>query len=188
MSGLPEGENDVIPDEAWLKKIDISDPKLTTEQREDILRLVSSWHDVFSKHDLDVGLTGFVKHRINLTDFSPFKQRHRKIPHSMHKEVRDHLQQLLDAGIIRRSQSPWASNVVLVRKKDNSLRLCVDFRQLNKRTVKDAYALPRIDELLEGLGGNQYYSVLDMKSGYHQVGITDTQGVHCLYCWTAWFL
>ena len=173
VSGLPEAQNNVIPDEAWLKKIDISDPKLTAEQREDILRLVSSWHDVFSKHDLDVGLTGLVKHRINLTDFSPFKQRHRKIPHSMYKEVRDHLQQLLDAGIIRRSQSPWASNVVLVRKKDNSLRLCVDFRQLNKRTVKDAYALPRIDELLEGLGGNQYYSVLDMKSGYHQVGITD---------------
>ena len=87
VSGLPEGEDNVIPDEAWLKKIDISDPKLTAEQREDILRLVSSWHDVFSKHDIDVGLTGLVKHRINLTDFSPFKQRHRQIPHSMYKEV-----------------------------------------------------------------------------------------------------
>ena len=91
----------------------------------------------------------------------------------MYSEVRDHLRQLLDAGIIRRSQSPWASNIVLVRKKDSSLRLCVDFRQLNRRTVKDAYALPRIDELLEGLGGNKFYSVLDMKSGYHQVEIEE---------------
>jgi len=79
----------------------------------------------------------------------------------------------LDAGIIQKSQSPWASNIVLVRKKDLSLRLCVDFRQLNKRTVKDAYALPRIEDLLEGLGGNKYYTVLDMKSGYHQVELED---------------
>ncbi len=62
---------------------------------------------------------------------------------------------------------------MLVRKKDKSLRLCVDFRQLNQRTVKDAYALPRIEEVLENLGGSRYYSVLDMKSGYHQVEIEE---------------
>jgi hypothetical protein len=62
---------------------------------------------------------------------------------------------------------------VLVRKKDKSLRLCVDYRQLNERTIKDAYALPRIEELLDNLGGNSFYSVLDMKSGYHQVGIEE---------------
>ena len=64
---------------------------------------------------------------------------------------------------------------MLVRKKDSSLRLCVDYRQLNLLTIKDAYALPRIEELLDNLGGNKFYSVMDMKSGYHQVGIEEDQ-------------
>ena len=66
---------------------------------------------VFSKHDLDVGLTSLVKHRINLMDETLFKQRHRKIPPAMFSEVQSHLRELSDAGIIRKSQSPWASNV-----------------------------------------------------------------------------
>ena len=170
---LDESEKINIPDEPWMEKINIANADLTGNEKSQVYNFIAEWNQVFSKNDLDVGLTSLVKHNINLTDVSPFKQRHRKIPHSMYSEVRDHLRQLLDAGIIRRSQSPWASNIVLVRKKDSSLRLCVDFRQLNRRTVKDAYALPRIDELLEGLGGNKFYSVLDMKSGYHQVEIEE---------------
>jgi len=66
-----------------------------------------------------------------------------------------------------------ASNVVLVREKDSSLPICVDYRQLNLRTVRDAYDLSRIDELLESLGGNTSYSVLDTRKGYHQVAIQE---------------
>ena len=64
----------------------------------------------------------------------------------MFQEIRDHLQQLFVSGVIQISCSPWSSNVVLVRKKDNSLRMWIDFRQLNHRSVKDAYALPRVDD------------------------------------------
>lgn len=78
---------------------------------------------------------------------------------------------MLDAGIIRRSHSPFASNIELVRKKDNSLRICTDFRSLNSRTIIDAYSLLRVDEILEALSGSKYFSVLDIKSGYHQVEI-----------------
>ena len=78
-----------------------------------------------------------------------------------------------DAGVIRKSFSPWASNIVIVRKKDGSLRMCIDYRQLNRRTIKDSFALPRIEEILESLGGNRYFSVLDLKSGYHQVEIDE---------------
>ena len=92
----------------------------------------------------------------------------------MINEVREHINLLLKTGIIRKSKSPWASNVVLVRKKDNTLRFCVDFRQLNKKTKKDAYALPRIEEMLDAMAGNRYFSVIDMKSGYHQVEIYET--------------
>ena len=70
-----------------------------------------------------------------------------------------------------RVHSPWASNIVLVRKKDKSLMLCVDFRQLNKRTIKDAYALPRISDILDQLGGYKYFTGLAMKSGYHQIEV-----------------
>ena len=65
----------------------------------------------------------------------------------------------------------WASNVVLVKKKDNILRMCVDYRMLNKNSKKDSYALPRIEELLDCLSGNGFFSVIDMKSGHHQVEI-----------------
>ncbi len=106
-----------------------------------------------------------VEHKINLTDEIPFKHRHRRIPPGMFEEVRDHLKQLAAAGIIRRSHSPWSSGVVLARKKDGKLRMCVDYRALNSRTIKDSYALPRIDEVLDALAGAKYYSLLDMKSG-----------------------
>lgn len=86
-------------------------------------------------------------------------------------EVRQHLKRLLQTGIIRKSHSPWSSNVVLVQKKDNSIRFCIDFRQLNKKTKKDAYALPRIEELLDSMAGNKFFSVIDMKSGDRQVEI-----------------
>ena len=74
-------------------------------------------------------------------------------------------------NIIRPSHSPWASNVVLVKKKDNSLRMCVDYCMLNKNSKKDSYALPRIEELLDCLSGKRFFSVIEMKSGYHQVEI-----------------
>ena len=88
-------------------------------------------------------------------------------------EVRAHLEQLASSGIIRESHSPWASNVVLVRKRDGSLRMCVDYRQLNKRTIRDSYALPRTEELLDTLSGSKYFTVLDMKSGNHQVELQE---------------
>ena len=94
-------------------------------------------------------------------------------PPAMIDEVRAHLEQLAASGIIRESHSPWASNVVLVRKRDGSLRMCVDYRQLNKRTIRDSYALPRAEELLDTLSGSKYFTVLDMKSGYHQVELLE---------------
>jgi hypothetical protein len=88
-------------------------------------------------------------------------------------EVREHLQEMLDLGVIRRSESPYASNVVLVRKKDGSLRFCIDLRRLNNLTVRDAYALPRIDDTLDALGGARWFSTLDLKSSYWQVELAE---------------
>ena len=114
-----------------------------------------------------------MEHEINLSDNTPFKDPYRRIPPAMFEEVRQHIKEMLDAGAIRESQSPFSSNIVLVRKKDNSLRFCIDFRKLNNRTVKDAYSLPRIEETIDSLSGAKYFSKLDLRSGYWQVGIKE---------------
>ena len=87
----------------------------------------------------------------------------------MYDDMRTHLQEILDIGAIQKSHSSWASMVVLVWKKDGSLRLCIDLRKLNNQTVKDAYSLPCIDEMLNSLQRSQWFSLLDLMSGYWQV-------------------
>ena len=128
---------------------------------------------VFSKDDMDMGRTNLVKHHIKLTDPVPFKEAYRRIPPQMYDEVKAHIQEMLDLGAIRPSNSPWASAIVLVRKKDGRLRFCIDLRKLNNRTVKDAYSLPRIESILDSLGGAQIFSTLDLKAGYWQVEMAE---------------
>lgn len=120
-----------------------------------------------SSSDTDLGQTEMVQHRIELIDQTPFKQKHRRISPAMYEEVRNHLQQLIVSGVIRRSHSPWAFNIVLCRKKNRKLRMCVDYRQLNQRTVKDAHAVPRIEDILDAMVGNTFFSTIGMKAGYH---------------------
>ena len=122
---------------------------------------------------MDMGRTNLVKHHIKLTDPVPFKEAYRRIPPQMYDEVKTHLQEMLDLGAIRPSNSPWASAIVLVRKKDGRLRFCIDLRKLNNRTVKDAYSLPRIESILDSLGGAQIFSTLDLKAGYWQVEMAE---------------
>ena len=156
-----------------LQEINISKDNMTSSQMSEIQNLLETYQDIFSKRETDIGFNNTIKHRIELLDEEPFKQRTRRIPPAMFEEIRNHLQMLLDSKVIRKSCSPFSSNIVLVKKKDNKLRMCIDYRQLNQRTKKDAYALPRIEEILNALSGKKYFSVLDMKSGYHQVEILE---------------
>ena len=114
-----------------------------------------------------------VKHTIKITNPNPFKERYWRIPPHQFEEVRKHLREMEDIGAIRRSNIPWASPVVLVKKKDGSLRFCIDLRKLNARTIKDAYSLPRIEESLDCLNGATIFTSLDLKSGYWQVELDD---------------
>ena len=90
-------------------------------------------------------------------------------PPHQYEEVKKHLNEMLEVGAIRKSNSPWASAVVLVRKKDGSLRFCIDLQKLNARTVKDAYSLPRIEDSLDSLNGSCIFTSIDLKAGYWQV-------------------
>ena len=147
---------------------------LNEPQKTKLRELLMKHRDIFSTSDIDIGKCNRIKHRIYLIDPTPFKQRYRRIPPSMIDEVRAHLEQLLSTGVIRPSKSPFASPIVLVRKKNGKIRLCVDYRKLNELTVKDSYALPRIEEVLDSLHGARYFTTIDMKSGYHQVEVEES--------------
>nr|KAG5692734.1 hypothetical protein BaRGS_033845 [Batillaria attramentaria] len=168
-----EDSSVIEQEDPLLSTVDVKSENLSPAQEAEVKRLVTEFRDTFAQNEEDVGLTSRVRHRIDLEDERPFKQAHRRIPPSMIDEVRSHLHQLLASGVIRRSHSPWASNIVLARRKDGRIRLCTDFRQLNNRTAKDSYALPRVEEILDCLGGSSYFSVLDMKSGYYQIEIEE---------------
>ena len=145
----------------------------TEEQKKGIKETFEEFHDVFALSPLELGRTSLVQHTIKVTDPKPFKERYRRIPPHQFEEVRNHLKEMENIGVIRRSNSPWASPVVLVKKKDGSLCFCIDLRKLNARTIKDAYSLPRIEESLDCLNGATIFTSLDLKSGYWQVELDD---------------
>lgn len=146
---------------------------LTETERELIAALLVEFQDVFSKSDRDLGRTDQEPHDIDTKDRTPIRERFRRVPFMQQQEIDSQVKKMLEQGVISPSDSPWASPVVLVQKKDGSKRFCVDYRKLNEATVKDAYPLPRIDESLEALGGAQWFSTLDLASGYWQVGLTE---------------
>ncbi|GKG16307.1 putative reverse transcriptase domain-containing protein, partial [Tanacetum coccineum] len=90
------------------------------------------------------------------------------LPPSEIKELSVQLQELLEKGFIRPSSSPWGAPVLFVKKKDGSFRMCIDYQELNKLTIKNQYPLPRIDDLFDQLQGSSVYSKIDLRSGYHQ--------------------
>ena len=158
-------------DEYPLPDIDSAD--LTPSAKAAIQDLLKTNSDVFSKDSLDIGMTQTAEHEIPLSDATPFRLPYRRIPPAEFQEVQKHIKDLEKENVIKPSQSSFASPVVIVRKKDGSIRLCVDYRKLNSRTIRDAYPLPRIEEALDALGKAKYFSCLELTSGYHQVGVAE---------------
>jgi hypothetical protein len=144
-------------------------PDISPEQKESILKKFEERSDVFAKHDWDLGMTTQVHHEINLNDETPFRERTRRISPADLRDLQQHIQELLDHGIIRESKSRYASPIVLVRKKNGSLRMCVDYRILNTRSVPDQYTVPLIRDAVDCLSGSSWFSVIDLKSGFYQI-------------------
>lgn len=163
-SAPSEGSREIL--EATLKNF-----KGSQGQRQQVLDMLSSRLGAISLGHDDVGYTDFDQHQIRLTDTKPVSQPYRPIPPRDFQDVREHIQDLLRKGIIKESKSPYASPIVVVRKKDGSVRLCVDYRQLNSKTIPDAYPLPRILETFDLLSGSKLFSTLDLASGYYQIAM-----------------
>jgi hypothetical protein len=117
------------------------------------------------------GKTTVAEHRIRVTDSTPVKVPVRRLPMAFREEVQQQLQTMLDQGIIVPSNSPYMAPCVFALKKSGEVRICVDYRELNKKTVKDAYPLPLPDEIQERLQGDSVFSTLDLRSGYWQLPV-----------------
>lgn len=163
-----------------IKSVDLS--TLSEVERSKVISLLTRYQSVFATHEGDLGCTTLISHEIPLTDEVPMRQRYRRIPPAEYDAVKTHIHQLLESQVIRESCSPYASPIVLVKKKDGSLRLCVDYRQLNRKTRKDAFPLPRIEESLDALSGACWFSTLDLASGYNQVPVEEKDKCKTAFC------
>ena len=139
------------------------------EDKKAVDELFRDYGRIFALEKNDLGHTTRVKHKIRLNDYTPFKERYRRVPPHLYEGVWKHLKEMVEIGATRKSNSPWPSAVVLVGKKDGSLRFCIDLRHLNNRTIKYAYSLLRIEETLDWLNGAKIFTSLNLKSGYWQV-------------------
>jgi len=168
--GRTTHDADEVPEfiDDLLSKVHESTPDDT---RHALRELIAGYADVFSRSEYDLGLTNVVVHQIDTADARPVRQPLRRYPPAHVQAISEHVDTMLQQNVIEPACSPWASNIVLVRKRDGSLRCCIDYRQLNSATRKDAYPLPRIDACLDAMSNAQWFSTFDLRSSYHQVPV-----------------
>ena len=150
----------------WQPKANLD--HLTPEQKSEIEKLLWDECDLFAKSDTDIGEIKDLQMDIKLTDEIPVNERYRHLPRKLYDDVKTYLNDMIVNGWIEESKSSYASPIVCVRKKDGSMRMCVDYRKLNLKTIPDRHPIPRVQDLLDGLGGQKYFTTLDMAKAYHQ--------------------
>lgn len=153
------------------KMFDSSINYLNEDQHAKLAQLLTSFEDVFGKTEFDPGTFTEIEHKLNTGDAPSVKQRLRRTPACFTIEEEAHLKTMLEAGVIQESTSELASSPVFIRKSDGSVRYCIDYRALKKVTVKDVFPLPLVDDCLDTLSGNVWFSKLDANSAYWQVHI-----------------
>ena len=155
-----------------LEKVCPSATRIQPETRRGLRDLVEEYIDVFSTGDNDLGLTNRVYHEIDVGDARPICQHPRRIPYGEKRdEVANQTRELCEIGVVRKSNSPWASPVVIVKKKDGTWRMCIDYRKINGVTKRDAFPLLRIDDALDALSGSTTYCTMDLAKGYYQIPV-----------------
>ena len=153
-----------------IDNVDDATPKSTVVSLKELLL---RYRNTFSESEYDLGLTDVVEHRIYTGSSEPVRQQLRRYPPAHVEVIKQHVDSMLEQGIIEPASSAWASNVVLVRKKDGTYRCCIDYRQLNSVTTRDAYPLPRIDSCLDAMAEARWFSTYDLRSSYHQVPVAE---------------
>jgi len=142
---------------------------LTASERAKVEQLLMNYDDVFSRGPFDMGRTTLVEQTIDTGNHRPIRQALRRHPIAQLETIDQHVDELIKNDFVEPAASPWASNALLVKKKDGSYRLCVDYRAINAVTYKDSYPLPHIDTCLGSMDGAIWFSTLDLRSGYHAI-------------------
>ena len=158
-------------DSEFLNSFDYTD--ISPSDKIELQTFLLKNRDCFAMSFSEMGCTNVVQHTIDMYDETPIKEKARPVPPGMYDELRAHLTELLNAGVVRESKSPFAANMVFVRKKDGTLRLAQDFRPLNRKTKVSSYNLSNIETLIDSLRGAKYFASLDLFAGYHQVEIKE---------------
>lgn len=168
-SACPSAQSDGGLLELGQGNINIGSCQVSEACKSRLTQLLTEYQDMFSKHQLDCGEVEGYTHRIRLTDDRAFRLPYRRVPPAHYQKLRQVLTDMEEKGIIRKSSSEYASPMVMVWKKDGRLRICTDFRWLNARTLKDAYPLPHQSDCLAALGGNCFFSTMDLTSGFFNI-------------------
>lgn len=161
-----------------MKQVQASDliktnKKLTSEQKTQLDALANKYDHVFSKHKNDLGMYDKLKFEIDTGDARPIKSRAYRAPHAQLENIENLIDEMLENKIVSPSNSPWASPVVIIKKKDGTDRFCIDYRKLNNLTVKDNYPIPMISETLDSMKGSFFFTTLDLASGYWQMALDE---------------
>lgn len=151
---------------------------LNSEERHSILKICKEFSDIFYNEHQPLTFTSKIKHRIKTSDEVPVYTKSYRYPFIHRKEVTEQMKKMLEQNIIRPSNSPWSSPIWVVPKKldasgKQKWRVVVDYRKLNEKTINDKYPLPNITDLLDKLGRCQYFTTLDLASGFHQIEMED---------------
>ena len=146
---------------------------LAPEEKQKVADLLIKYQDCFSKDEWDIGLTHLSEHEIKTGDSQPIKQPPRRVPLAYAEKEKAAIEELKAKGVIRDSVSPWASPIVLVSKKDGTVRPCVDYRKVNSLVEPDGFPLPRIQDCLDAVAGSSLFSTLDLTSGYFQIPLKE---------------
>lgn len=152
---------------------DDNDVELTEKQQQKWEDLQEQYKDQLAEADAILGATDTIEHDIITPDETPIRQQPYRVSPKQKEAIKQQIEELLKLNVIRPSKSPYASPVVLVDKPDGTLRMCIDFRQVNNVTTGDAHPLPKIDELLDQLGKTRVFSTLDLLQGFHQIKLTE---------------
>ena len=142
---------------------------ISDKQKWKLNKKMEKYEDIFAKNGKDLGKTGLAKHTIDTGNHKPIKETAYRVNPFKKEVIEKEIKDMLEKGVIRRSNSPWSSPVTLVLKPNGKWRFCIDFRKLNGITRKDNHPLPRIDTILEKFGGSKWFSTMDMASGYWQI-------------------
>ena len=158
-----------VDDKEFLSKVSLE--HLNKSCKEKMELFLCQYKDVFSQSKYDIGHTNVLEHNIILTTKMPVYQRRRPIPMAVEKKVNEMVDEMIDHDIVEPCVSPYNSPLVIIKKKNNDLRICVDFRRINAMTERFIVPLPSAQELFDRLGSSRYFSVLDLTQGYYQIPV-----------------